>query len=207
MTRCNCESTSQATRFSRTVTTGSVSKRCSCAPRPATPTVRRRRRLIEVCSSRHPILAGERFTYHYARTRKMDWLYAATGPTPARTAPSGTAAPPARSEAARLHHAATPRSCRARPVSPKHGGQQYEGARKIWWSAGTYPATRPSRKARLADLREHRCYPPRPSVAGGGCFWCGKRRSVVCADCFGCDPSLEVTCPSRPRPCIPVGAC
>src|SRR6266446_8860958 len=31
MTRCNCESTSQATRFSRTVTTGSASKRCSCA--------------------------------------------------------------------------------------------------------------------------------------------------------------------------------
>src|SRR2546422_225372 len=31
MTRCNCESTSHATKFSRTVTTGSASKRCSCA--------------------------------------------------------------------------------------------------------------------------------------------------------------------------------
>src|SRR5262249_12801376 len=31
MTRCKCESTSQATKFSRTVTTGSASKRGSCA--------------------------------------------------------------------------------------------------------------------------------------------------------------------------------
>jgi hypothetical protein len=28
---------------------------------------------------------------------------------------------------------------------------------------------------------QHRCYPPRPSVAGGGCFCCSGRRSVVCA--------------------------
>src|SRR4051794_34269194 len=32
MTRCNCESTSHATKFSRTATIGSSSKRCSCAP-------------------------------------------------------------------------------------------------------------------------------------------------------------------------------
>ena len=32
------------------------------------------------------------------RTRKMDWSCAATGPTPARAAPSSTAAPPARSD-------------------------------------------------------------------------------------------------------------
>jgi hypothetical protein len=31
MTRCNCESTSQVTKFSCTLTTGSASKRWSCA--------------------------------------------------------------------------------------------------------------------------------------------------------------------------------
>jgi Transposase and inactivated derivatives len=40
--------------------------------------------------------AGERLTYHFT-TKKMDWSCAATGPTPARAAPSSMTAPPASS--------------------------------------------------------------------------------------------------------------
>jgi hypothetical protein len=56
-------------------------------------------------------------------------------------------------------------------------GGQYEGAGKISVVCRDISCNPAIAQARLADLREHRRYPPRPSVAGGGCFCCGKRRA------------------------------
>src|SRR5262249_11944229 len=82
MTRCNCESTSQATKFSRTVTTGSVSKRCTYASAGsvsnAAPTTIERSTFIAASPTDHGPQSSSRFRglrHHCAlRPRGLDQL-------------------------------------------------------------------------------------------------------------------------------------